>query len=75
MVRVADERGRETLDVWVSENRLSGTPYTEYVVIVNGAQYDSMTMYTRGVGGLTWSQMTDVATGYREALEGYWSSD
>jgi hypothetical protein len=58
-------------DVRVVEDDLYGTPYVMYTVFVDGQQYATMTCDRRHGRRLTWSQMNDIADGYREALTGY----
>ena len=51
------------MDVYVAE--AAGGGLNAYVVMVDGKVYDTFTSSKR----LSWSQMDDVARGYREALD------
>ncbi len=53
------------MDVYVTEE--GGAGITWYQVWVDGVVYE--TMHLRTGPRLTWSQMADIAKGYREALE------
>lgn len=53
------------MDVYVTEDGWAG--HTYYQVWVDGKVYDSMSL--RKGPRLTWSQMNDIAKGYREALD------
>lgn len=59
---MADERRRQAIDVHVT---YAGG--RTYYVMVDGKVYDSLVLQ-HGVPPLTWSQMFDIADGYREAL-------
>ena len=53
------------IDVYVTGGKMYGTPYCQYQVFADGELYSE---FTWNGPPLTWSQMDDVAAGYREGL-------
>ena len=57
------------MNVWVEEEKMWGLPYILYRVMVDGKEYDRMSLLLINNHPLTWSQQQDIADGYKEALD------